>query len=457
MVEKKDIADLKHWLDLVTIARRCCGNEMQISWRSALHALNQAPLTSMAPRTHSCQRYKFSTMERKMRNLEVGLFQSRLTEIGTCDCSIRIAIKEQQNSSLLGRSKCASTLDTILHPDLNPNLKHYSARYNFVDPPALSAPRTITIRPHDTVDAMDNLRQLQLETVWVQYGSSGEQFMSMTSFAWYLFGFENVTVGLWGDALAKTLRDRSNSNSTSRPVKTYLREEGNLITNKPVLVVTRAESYKDLKEVNLSISEYSLFVSMRDDVERKHSTEVTENLRVNTKSLPLIQRYDDARHDEFRTYIDVYGELFNVTDTAVLNSMYRWLSGWRLTQVCCSGRYMSDEWRSALLLIKGNPLSSMPDGTHTCQRYSFSEVEQRMRTIEHALFGKVLTIGGSCECSINQLLQPDEANRIECEKGYLDEILTGPIKTMHLSISSGTNTRHDTVSAAGTSATVPTN
>lgn len=446
IVDKNNVLDLKRWLELMSITQRCCGSSMEYSWREALHALNQAPLISMPQNTHSCQLHNFSSIEEKLDELEAALFQIHLSQIGSCDCSIDLTINGQLNSSSFHYRSCQGYRRyDIFHPE------NYYVRQQLLT----AAPLTpafkfrshpiVTALPNrslDRVDLISTLQQMQLESAWVQYGRpnnllSGMQFMAMNAFAWYLFGFENVDVGPWQDFSVNIIKHNNTSNSSTALVEEYpsKKETSTTTNNKPRLVVTHVHSLENLEEVNHTLSRYSLFVSTSSEVKRKHVEEI-ENLRASTKNLAFIQRHDDALHNNFRASVDVYGELFNVTDTAVTESINKWLSLWRLSQICCSHSRMSEEWRSTLLLYKrgrSRPSPSIPPGTHMCQQYDFALVEVTMREVERFLFGEVLTKIGSCACFIDQLQQADAGHRTVCEKSYLDEILADPREAINQS------------------------
>lgn len=127
IVDKRSIDDLKRWLEIFHTTRRCCGANMEESWRSILHSSKQEhdqgqgqeggtflDLTLPTKSAHSCQRYNFSAIEEELQQLEAHLFLKRMTRIGSCQCSISKTIRNKLTSDSGEYAECEGILDRAL-------------------------------------------------------------------------------------------------------------------------------------------------------------------------------------------------------------------------------------------------------------------------------------------------------------------------------------------------------
>ena len=104
-------------------------------------------------------------------------------------------------------------------------------------------------------------------------------------------------------------------------------------------------------------------------------------------------------------YAPLFG--FNASSPRVVQAA-RWLELWSITRICC-GPQMSAVWRKALHSLEQKSLEQMPPGTHKCQSYNLTHVEEELLAVQLAAFGHIklhepITVGG-CERSIQATIE----------------------------------------------------
>ena len=112
------IADAaRQWMDLWSTMRVCCGSQLSVKWREALHALDGQPLSTMEPDTHACQRHNFTHVEETFNSLGDTLIpdadSSVKANIGFCECTITHTLDHHANFNSRSYKKVCGTSPLI--------------------------------------------------------------------------------------------------------------------------------------------------------------------------------------------------------------------------------------------------------------------------------------------------------------------------------------------------------
>ena len=214
----------------------------------------------------------------------------------------------------------------------------------------------------NSVDCLSRLAAAGLAPVWLQYGeartTSTLQLRILTAYGWLICG-EQVSSHYLMPSAEPTF------------------EPGKLM----VIKTHRPGSWKDITRV--TSEPIDTFISGLT-----LNTSVPEELALHTR-VRFIQSRSELERNGVTSMLLQYAPLFgfNASSPRVVHAA-RWLELWSITRICC-GSQMSAEWRKALHKLRRKPLERMPPGTHECQSYNLTHVEEEVLAVQQAAFGHV--------------------------------------------------------------------
>lgn len=106
---------ITEWAELYDKSRMCCGSQMSASWRDALinNKKDNKPLSELKAGTHFCQQLNMKDVETRMAEIEKEAYGTQLVNIGHCNCSIEMTIKDHLEFNAPQYKKCMGYLENL--------------------------------------------------------------------------------------------------------------------------------------------------------------------------------------------------------------------------------------------------------------------------------------------------------------------------------------------------------
>ena len=88
---------------------------MSTSWRDALinNKKDNKPLSELKAGTHFCQQLNMKDVETRMAEIEKEAYGTQLVNIGHCNCSIEMTIKDHLKFNAPKYKKCMGYLENL--------------------------------------------------------------------------------------------------------------------------------------------------------------------------------------------------------------------------------------------------------------------------------------------------------------------------------------------------------